>query len=127
MINYPVGDFLIQIKNSAKVGKQEVTLGSSKFIKAVALALEKEKILSKVSLDNGKITVGIAYHKKEPVLMNLKLVSKPGLRRYMGVDELKSRKRARSTIMILSTPLGILSSREAIKKQIGGEVIVEIW
>ena len=59
--------------------------------------------------------------------MDLKLVSKPGLRKYMGVDEIKSRKRARSTFLILSTPQGVMSSREAYKKNIGGEVIVEIW
>ena len=127
MTNYPAGDFLIQIKNAARTNKREISVKSTKYLLEVAKVFEKEGILDGVRSESGKLTANISYHKKEPVLMDLKLVSKPGLRKYMGVDEIKSRKRARSTFLILSTPQGVMSSREAYKKNIGGEVIVEIW
>ena len=57
--------------------------------------------------------------------MDLKLVSKPGLRIYMGADELAAKRGP--SYYILSTSKGIKTSREAIKERIGGEVIVEIW
>ena len=61
------------------------------------------------------------------MLLDLKLVSTPGLRQYMSVDDLGSRKRRRSTFLILSTPKGVMSSDDAIKQKTGGEVLVEIW
>ena len=63
--------------------------------------------------------------KKElKVLLDLKLVSTPGLRIYMGVEELE--KIRKPSILILSTSKGVMSSREALKVRLGGEVIVEV-
>jgi len=127
MTNYPVGDFLVQIKNAALSEKREFNLVSTKFIKAVADVLKKEGILEEVTLDKEKrnVTVRLNYHKKRPVLIDLKLVSKPGLRRYMDVDDLKKKRGA--SFLLLSTPSGVMVSKDAIKKNIGGEVIAEIW
>src|SRR3990167_429922 len=111
MTNYPVGDFLIRIKNAAKAGHKDVVVDSTGLIKAV----EKAK----------KLTLRLTYKKKEPLLIDLKLVSKPGLRVYMSRDELQ--KRRRSSILILTTPLGVMSSAKALKKGVGGEVIAEVW
>jgi len=90
----------------------------------LAKTLKKEGILEKVEVKKEILTVIIKYHKKEPILIDLKLVSKPGLRIYMGVPELL-KKRGASTY-IISTPQGILSTKDAIKKNLGGEVIAEI-
>jgi len=123
--NFPVGDFLVRIKNAALARKQEVEIVNSKLIEALAKVLKKEGILTEIKKSKGKLTVGIAYRKKEPILLDLKIVSKPGLRIYMSVDELSAIRRP--SFFILSTPKGILTSKEAIKGNIGGEVIVEIW
>ncbi len=56
--------------------------------------------------------------------MDIKLISKPGLRIYKSVDELEKIKRP--TIFLVSTPKGILSSKKAIKQRIGGEILAEI-
>ncbi|MCH7640674.1 30S ribosomal protein S8 [Patescibacteria group bacterium] len=125
MVNYPVGDFLIQIKNAALAKKRDVEVSNTKLIKEVAKVLKKEGILDETSETGGTFSVRLSFRKKEPVILNLKLISKPGLRIYWGVDEL-SKKRGPSKF-ILSTPEGILSSKGAIKKRIGGEVICEIW
>lgn len=127
MTNYPLGDFLIQIKNAAMANKKQVELLNSKLIESVALVLKKEKVLSEVVVKEGKITVKLAQHMKEPVLMDLKLMSKPGLRRYMSIDDLVARPRKNVSFIILSTPKGILSSHSAMKEKVGGEAIAEIW
>lgn len=123
-IDYPVGDFLIRVKNAVKVHKRELAVPKTKAIVAVAKALEKEGFLESVTEKKGELIVKIAFRRKEPVVLNLKLISTPGLRIYMGVEELE--KIRKPSILILSTPKGVMSSRKAIKMRVGGEVIVEI-
>lgn len=123
--NYPAGDFLIQIKNAAIAHNHEVVVRNTKFVKAIATELKKLGFLHEIEVGKEDLKVSLAYQRKEPVLLDVKLVSKPGLRIYMTRDEL-SKIKGPSTF-ILTTPNGIMSSREAIKKGAGGEVIAEIW
>lgn len=123
-INYSIGDFLIRIKNATLARKKEMEVDNTKLIESVAKVLKKEGFLTEVTKKDGKLTVKPAYRKKEPVLMDLKIISRPGLRIYMGVDELAAIKGP--SIFILSTSQGAMTSLEAIKKRVGGEVIVEI-
>lgn len=125
MTNYSIGDFLIQIKNAAMADKKVVTTKSNKLIRAVADVLKKGKYLDSVTEKDGMITVELAYHKKEPLLMDLRLISRPGLRVYKDVDAIESHRDISK--FILSTPEGVLLSPEAKKKRVGGEVIAEIW
>jgi len=127
MVNYPVGDYLIQVKNAAKAGRKEVVVKNSKFIKSVADALVRIRILDAVEIKEDFLISRLSYHKKEPVLVDLKLVSKPGIRHYMNVEELSLRKRRNASKLIVSTPLGVMSSIEALKKNVGGEIIAEVW
>ena len=124
-VNYSIGDFLTRIKNAALAGKKEIEVDNTKFIENIAKVLKKEGILTEVKKKDGKLMAKLAYRKKEPILINLKLVSKPGLRIYMGADELSVIRKP--SFLVLSTPKGIMTSREAIKQRMGGEVIVEIW
>lgn len=125
MTNYPIGDFLIRIGNAALAKSGEVRMPSTKFIHDVAKALEKSGYLSEVKKEKGIIVVKLAIKRKEPVIMRLKLVSRPGLRIYLGADEL-GKKRGPSKFL-LTTPKGIMMSDAAIKNHLGGEVIAEIW
>lgn len=122
--NYPVGDFLIRIKNAVLAGRKEVVVQETKLIYEVAKVLNKLGYLSKVTKNKGMLKVVIVYKKRESLITDIKLVSKPGLRIYMKVKELERHKKP--TTMIVSTPKGIMSSNEAIKKRFGGEVIAEI-
>ena len=124
-INYSIGDFLIRIKNTTLARKKELEVNNTKLIESVAEVLKKEGILTEITKKDGKLTVKPAYRKKEPILMDLKLVSKPGLRIYMSADELAAIKGP--SFFILSTSKGAMTSLEAIKKRTGGEVIAEIW
>lgn len=125
MLNYPVGDFLIRIKNAALSGKSEVVAKDTKIITAVSAVLKKEGYLDDVKRSQGIITVTLKKYAKSPVLLGLSLVSRPGLRQYVGFSEL-SKKRG-PEIYILSTPKGVMSSKEALKKVVGGEVIAKVW
>ena len=123
--NYPVGDFLIRVKNAALARRKEVLVRKTKLVDALANALKKEGFLDSVSSEGDLISVSLAYRRKEPVILDIKLVSKPGQRRYMGVEDLAKIKNP--SIFFISTPKGVISSREAIKNRVGGEVIVEVW
>lgn len=123
--NYPLGDFLIRIKNAALARRKEVSAKNIKFVNEVAKVLKKEGIINDIKKEKDQLRITLAYSKKEPVLLDLKLVSKPGLRIYVDVDELEARRSP--SYYIISTPKGILTSKEAIKNRVGGEVIAEIW
>jgi small subunit ribosomal protein S8 len=124
-INYPVGDFLVRIKNAKLAHKRIIHVRSIKLIKGVAKVLQRLGYLDETKEKDGRLEVSLTYRKKEPVLIDLKIISKPGLRVYMSVDELE-KVRGPSTF-IISTPKGIMTSKEAIKKRLGGEVIVEVY
>ena len=123
-MNYPVGDFLIQIKNASLAKKREVVVRNTKLIKAVADVLKDLGYLSEVKLSSGELTVEIAYHRKEPLIDQVRLISKPGLRIYKGVEDLEKQKGP--SVFIISNTKGVVSSRQVIKKRLGGEVIAEV-
>ncbi len=122
--NYRVGDFLIRLKNAALARRKNVEAPASKFVKKVADVLEKEGYIENISQKGNTLSLDIVYRKKEPVLTDIRLVSKPGFRLYMSVEEMEKKKGP--SILIISTPKGIMTSKEAIKKRVGGEVIAEI-
>lgn len=123
--NYAVGDFLVRIKNVAMAGNKIIEVKSTKKLVAVAEALKKMGFIDTVNNDKGILKVTLTFKNKSPRLMDLKLVSKPGLRIYVGVDELETKKSP--SVLLISTPKGVTSSLKAIKDRMGGEVIAEIW
>lgn len=126
MVNYTIGDTLIRIKNGALARQKSVRVLNSRFVVSVLDAMKRAGIVRDFAVAEGsrEVEVHLAYKSKEPVLMNLKLVSSPGLHLYMGVSELSARKK--STLLILSTSKGVLTSKEAMAQGVGGEIIVEI-
>ena len=125
MTNYPVGDFLIRVKNAVLARNREVVVANTKLIKEVAKVLKREGFLESISEKGGELSVRLSFRRKEPVILGIKLVSKPGLRIYMGIDELEKKKGP--SMFIISSPKGVMSSSEAKKKRLGGEVIAEVW
>ena len=122
--NYPVGDFLIKLKNASMAGNKEVKVAASNKIMAIAEALKKLGFLDSAKREKDIITVALTFKNKKPMLMDVSLMSKPGLRIYMGIDEIEKKKGP--SIFLITTPSGIISSRQAIKARTGGEVIAEI-
>lgn len=124
MTNYPLGDFLIRLKNASLARKREVIVVKSKIVLSLAEKLKQLGFLSEVDKKDGFLEVKLTYQNKEPVLADVKLVSKPGLRVYMSADDLVKEKGP--YILIISTSKGLMSGAEAIKKRLGGEVIARI-
>lgn len=122
--NYTVGDFLITIKNAALSNQKAVRVKGTRMIKSVAEVLLRLGFLSDLEEKDGFLVISLTYKRKAPVLSNIRLISKPGLRVYWDLKKLKEYRSA--AILLLSTPKGILSSKEAIKEGVGGEVIAEI-
>ena len=123
--NYPVGDFLIRVKNSAMAGNKKMSAPLTKQVAAAASALSKAGFLDAVKKEKNTIEVSLAFRDKKPVIMNITLITKPGRRIYLKASEI-AKKRGPSQYLI-STPGGILMSKEAVKKNQGGEIIAEIW
>jgi small subunit ribosomal protein S8 len=122
--NYSIGDFLIRVKNAAMAKNKQVTVKSNKQIVAAADALKKMGFVDEIKKEKEYLTISLTFKNRKPRIMDIKLVSKPGLRVYMGVDELDKQKGP--SIFLVSTPKGVTSSLKAIKDGMGGEVIAEI-
>jgi small subunit ribosomal protein S8 len=125
MTNYQVGDFLTQIKNAALVKRHEVVTQATKFKLAVAKTLQKSGFVEDFSVKDKILSLRIKFSHKEPILLNIKLVSKPGQRIYLTAGDLREKKGP--SIFLVSTPKGVITSKEAIKLGIGGEIIAEVW
>lgn len=124
MTNYPVADFLIRLKNASLAGIKEVRMRKTNLILGVAETLKREKYLDEVKVEGNDVVVKLSIFSKKAVIEDLKIVSRPGLRIYMSVDELVSRKKPE--ILVLTTPKGVMSDREAKKQRVGGEVIAKV-
>lgn len=122
--NYNAGDFLIRIKNAAMAKNKEVTARADKKVVAIAEALKKIGYLDSVKKEGNVLTVGLTFKDKKPLLMNVTLVSKPGLRVYKSIAEIESKKSPAT--YLISTTKGVISTKEAVKSRVGGEVIAEI-
>jgi small subunit ribosomal protein S8 len=96
--------------------------------RAVAEVLAREGYIG--SLDTSKkermFTVSLPYKNGRPTMSGMKRISKPSRRMYMGVHDIKPVKHGHG-LLVLSTPQGVMSGKEARAKRVGGEVLFEIW
>ena len=128
----PIADMLTRIRNANTAKHDTVDVPSSKRKLAIAGILLDEGYIEKYDLvDNGnfkdiRITLKYQGAKKEQVISGIKRISKPGLRIYVGKDEIPSVLGGLGTA-ILSTNKGVISDKEARKEAVGGEVLAYIW
>lgn len=122
--NYSIGDFMIRLQNASMAKRKEVVLKSNKLIKAAAETLKRAGYLNEIKIEGDEIKVTLSYKKKEPVLDRVKIISKPGLRIYMTAADIAEIRKP--SILLISTPKGVLTSKEAVKENVGGEVIAEV-
>jgi small subunit ribosomal protein S8 len=129
-MNYQVGDFIIQLKNAALARKRQITVQYTNIAKAIAKVLIKEGFVEAVSEEKDGVkrtlVVKLRYQRRKPSITNLTLISKPSLRAYLPVKEIGA-SQGRSATAILSTNVGVLTGKDAIKKGVGGELLFKIW
>ncbi len=122
----PIADMLIRITNASKVSKESVHIPYSNLKAAVAKVLHQEGYISGVDTKNGNLSLKLSYINKQPKVQGAKRISKPSRRVYMGVRDVRPIKSGYG-LMVLSTPAGVLSGKDAKAKRVGGEVLFEIW
>jgi small subunit ribosomal protein S8 len=122
----PVADLLTRIRNGQSAGKTHVSIDSSKIKTAIARVLKDEGYVSDFHVENGdgkpRLTIDLKYYEGRPVIDRLERVSRPGLRIYRGKDELPKVLGGMGTV-IVSTPQGVMSDRQARANGQGGEVL----
>lgn len=131
MVTDPISDFIIQIKNACMVGKEHVSIPYSKFKFAVANKLRDSGYVKSVTKRGKKarknIEIELIYNKDgTPRINDVARLSKPSRRIYKGASAIRPVKYGTGSL-ILSTPKGILTDREAKKEKVGGEALFEIW
>ncbi|MBI3397161.1 30S ribosomal protein S8 [Candidatus Woesebacteria bacterium] len=124
-VNFPVGDFLIKIKNASMATKKEVETRPTKQSVAISEVLKKEGFLESYKIEDGILKVRLAFRSKKPVLLGLKIVSTPGLRIYFDIKGIE--KKRSPSIYLINSSRGVITSKKAIKDRIGGEIIAEVW
>jgi small subunit ribosomal protein S8 len=127
----PLGDMPTRIRNGQMANKNAIKAPASKLRANVLEVLRREGYIrgyEKIDLGGGKqeLTIELKYHNGEPVIRELRRVSKPGRRIYAGVDDLPSVYNGLG-IAIVSTPHGVLSDVEAREARVGGEVLCTVF
>ena len=128
-MNYQIASFLTQIKNAYMARKKVIVFTHSKIVEAIGSILVKEGYVKsvKVTKDGVKsnIEVTLLYHSHEPSMHEVKIISKPSIHKYAKKEQVrKSVNRFKTNI--LSTNQGIMTGKEASKKNIGGELLCQI-
>lgn len=128
MVTDPIADFLIRLQNASKVNKESVSMPFSQMKLSIAEVLEKEGYVSTVDKKKATntLSVGLLYKNGRPAITGAKRVSKPSRRMYMSIHDIKPIKRGYG-LLVLSTPAGILTGKDAKEKRVGGEALFEIW
>jgi len=132
MFTDPISDYLTRIRNANSAGHRVVEIPASKLKKEITKILfDQGYILSYKFEDNatqGIIKIALKYDKatKEPVIRKIQRVSKPGLRKYAGSDELP-RVLNGLGIAIVSTSHGVMTGKQAQKENVGGEVLCYVY
>jgi len=127
----PLGDMLTRIRNAQRTQKATVRAPASRLHANVLEVLKREGYIRGyrlIELGNNKreLEIELKYHNGEPVIREIRRVSKPGRRVYSGVRELP-RVYNGLGIAILSTPKGVLSDAEAREQRVGGEILCTVF
>ena len=130
-VNDPIADMLTRIRNAQIARHESVVIPASNMKKAIAKILLDEGYVK--SVENvadgiqGAIKITLKYlDKKQPVIVGLKRISKPGLRVYATCEELP-KVLGGLGVAIISTSKGLMTDRAARKENLGGEVLCYVW
>ncbi|KKR78036.1 MAG: 30S ribosomal protein S8 [Candidatus Curtissbacteria bacterium GW2011_GWA1_40_9] len=122
----PIADMIVIIKNGYLAKKDAVVMSYSKFKQELAKVLEKAGYIGKSKKEGSNLAIELAYNDGKSKMHEIKKVSKSGLRIYIKSKKIRPLKGGKG-IYIISTPQGVMASNEAKKKNLGGEVICQVW
>lgn len=128
----PIADYLTRIRNAQSAGHRIVEIPASNMKKSITEILYDQGFISKYIFEEddkqGVIKVALKYDKesKRPIIRELKRISKPGLRNFVGADNLP-RVINGLGIAIMSTSKGVITSKQAKSLNVGGEVLCFVY
>ena len=121
---------IIVMKNGSLAGKESVAVPYSKLKNSILECLKKagyiKDVSKKVKKGQPVLEVELSYTDKKPRITEVERISKQSKRVYFGMRDIHSVKNG-AGLLVLSTPKGILSGKEARKEQVGGEALFKIW
>jgi len=129
----PIGDFLTRIRNAIKANHRIVSIPSSKIKQDITKVLHDQGFIQNYKFDDnagpqGEIKIALKYNPetKSSAITDLKRISKPGLRKYSGAEELP-RVLNGLGIAIMSTSRGVMTNKQARQEHIGGEILCYVY
>ncbi len=130
-ISDPIGDLLTRIRNGQTRGKAKVVSPNSRLRASLLDVLQSEGFIrgyAEVEFKDGmrQLEIELKYHEGRPVIRELKRVSTPGRRVYASVKELKPHRQGLG-VSIVSTPQGVMTDSSAREKNVGGEVLCQVF
>ena len=133
MITDPIADYLTRLRNGIKARHSVVTIPSSNIKKEITKVLHEKGYIRNYQFDDeanvqGVIKIALKYNTdtKQPAILKLERVSKPGLRKYTDRENMPEVINGLG-IAILSTSKGVMSDKEARKMNVGGEVLCYVY
>jgi len=135
MLSDPIADMLTRIRNAIMVGHPSVSIPHSKIKADIAQILKDEGYIEEVEIvesgtPKASINIKLKYwgkrRERRSVITNLKRISKPGRRIYVGQHEIPWVLSGMG-IVILTTPQGVMTGQQAHRQGMGGEVLCYVW
>jgi len=126
----PIADLLTRIRNAVMVGKNEITVPSSKLKVTVAEQLKKAGYITGVKVESAKprdiLVVTINKEGENSTINEITRLSKPGRRVYVSANDIPKVKSGRG-IVLVSTSKGVVTGAEAVKQRLGGELLLSVY
>ncbi|MGI9345984.1 MAG: 30S ribosomal protein S8 [Gammaproteobacteria bacterium] len=126
----PIADMLTRIRNAHMRSRRSVRMPLSRLLKGIAETLQEEGYIASVQVDGegalSELVLGLRYIDNQPVIRELKRLSRPSLRRYSASQEI-AHVRGGLGIIVMSTNQGIMSSRRARELGVGGECLCSVF
>jgi small subunit ribosomal protein S8 len=131
MTNDPVADLIVRLTNAGAIKKAAVSVPYSNFKMAIAEKLKESGFVQNIEKKGKKVKrvldITLKYDDAgDHIVHGVKRISKPGRRMYKASHEITSVRYGKGAL-ILTTPKGIMTDKEARKEKVGGEALFEIW
>jgi small subunit ribosomal protein S8 len=129
MVTDKISELIISLKNASMAGKDTAKIHNTKMNVVIVEILKNNNFIadSNISKDKKEIIVTLRYDEKGvPAITDVKRVSKLSKRIYKGADEIRRVKNGFG-LSVITTPLGLLTDQQAREKNVGGEMLFQIW
>jgi small subunit ribosomal protein S8 len=132
VVTDPIADMLTRVRNAINARHTKVPMPLSKMKTRIAEVLKIEGFIEGYEVEKSgagqpMLTIQLRYDaNRDPVITGLKRISRPGLRRYVQVEEIPTIRNGLG-IAIVSTSKGVMTDREARRQRLGGELVCTVW